>query len=166
VRNLPLAGVVDCTTMAENLGRRRNHALWQGLVLALLGPLSNGLVFLGFPATVVPWLSLALPAIGVTLVFIGLRRAFRESAVFKGKIVGSLALVLSLVFLAASVAFFWGARHIPPLSAGTPRVGQRVSDFTLPDSTGHPVSLAQIFAGSTGGTAPKAVLLVFYRGYW
>lgn len=153
-------------TMAESSQRQRNSALWVGLVLALLGPLSNGLTFLGFPANAVPWITLVLPVIGAGLVFLGLWRAFKRSGLYKGKIVGSILAVLSVLLLGLSIAFFWGARHIPPLSAGTPAIGQRVPDFTLPDTSGKPVSLAQLFDSSSGNAAPKAVLLVFYRGYW
>ena len=39
-------------------------------------------------------------------------------------------------------------------------------DFTLPDSTDQPVSLAQLFSAAPGTAQPKALLLVFYRGYW
>ena len=158
--------VLEFDAMAETGEHRRNAGLWVGLVLALLGPLSNGLTFLGFPAALVPWISLALPVIGVALVFFGLWRAFKHSIIYKGKIAGSIVAIFSLLFLALSTAFFWGARHIPSQSAGAPAIGQRVPDFTLPDSTGRSVSLAQLFDSSTGNTAPKAVLLIFYRGYW
>lgn len=152
--------------MTGTSDRRRNHALWLGLLLSVLGPLSNGLVFLGFPAAPVPWISLALPVIGVALVVIGLLRAFRHPEVYKGKIAGSLAGGASLLLLAGSMAMFWVSRHIPAEVAAAPHVGQRVPDFTLPDSTGHPVSLMQLFSPSSGSTPPKAILLVFYRGYW
>jgi hypothetical protein len=152
--------------MAETGERRRNHALWLGLVLTVLGPLSNGLVFVGFPAAPIPWISLVLPVIGVALVVVGLLRAFRQPEVYKGKVAGSLAGVVSLLLLAGSIAMFWASRHIPAEVATAPHVGQRVPDFTLPDSTGHPISLMQLFSGSGGSPAPKAVLLVFYRGYW
>ena len=158
--------VLDCVAMAETGQRRRNGVLWVGLLIALLGPLSSGLPFLGFPAFAVPWISLVLPVIGAGLVFLGLWRAFRHSGIYKGKIAGSILAVLSVLLLALSIAFFWGARHIPSVAAGTPAIGQRVPDFTLLDSTGRSVSLTQLFASSSGSAAPKAVLLVFYRGYW
>jgi hypothetical protein len=147
-------------------GKRRNFAIWLGLLLTLLGPLSSGLVFIGFPAEPIPWIGLALPTIGVVFVLIGLWRAFARSEIYRGKIAGSIVAVLSLLLLAASVAFFRAVRHIPPQSAGTPKVGQQVADFTLPDSNGHPVSLMQLFSASASNPTPKAVLLVFYRGYW
>lgn len=157
--------MVDCTAMTETSERRRNRALWVGLLLAVLGPLSNGLAFLGFPAATVPGISLALPLVGLGFVVVGLWRAFRQSSVYRGKIAGSVVAILSLVFLAAAIAFFWGARQIPR-SVGAPAVGQRVPDFTLPDSNGHPVSLMQLFSAPASNPTPKSVLLVFYRGYW
>jgi peroxiredoxin len=38
-------------------------------------------------------------------------------------------------------------------------LGERAPDFTLPDATGRPVSLAE-YRGR------KPVVIVFYRGYW
>jgi hypothetical protein len=152
--------------MADNTARKRTLAPWGGLLLTVLGALSNGLPFIGFPAAPVPSISLVLSVIGFAVVVIGLWRAFGQSMVYKGKISGTIAAALSLLFLAGATSFFWSARHIPAESAGAPQVGQRVPDFTLPDSTGHFVSLTQLFSGSAGKEPPKALLLVFYRGYW
>ena len=71
-----------------------------------------------------------------------------------------------MLVLAASVGLAYIARRIPAPSAGMPHVGERVPDFTLPDSDGNPVSFTQLLSGSGGEAAPKTVLLVFYRGYW
>ena len=158
--------MLNCLSMADTTERKRTFAPWAGLLLTVLGLLSNGLVFIGFPAAPVPWISLLLSLSGIVVVLIGLWRIFAQSAAYKGKISGTIAAVLSLLFLAGSISFFWGARHIPAESANAPQVGQRVPDFTLPDSAGHPVSLMQLFSGEAGKTPPKALLLVFYRGYW
>lgn len=160
------AGVLNCVAMADTAPKKRTLAPWIGLLLIVLGLLSNGLPFVGFPATPVPWISLLLSLTGFVLVLIGLRRAFGQSELFKGKISGSIAATLAVLFLAASMAFFWGARYIPAESAYAPQVGQQVPDFTLPDSAGHSVSLLQLFNSTTGSAPPKALLLVFYRGYW
>ena len=152
--------------MADSTVRKRTLAPWLALLLTVLGLLSNGLPFIGFPATPVPWISLLVSLTGIVVVLIGLWRAFGESTVYRGKISGSVAAVLSVFFLAGSISFFWGARHIPAESAAAPQVGQRVPDFTLPDSRGHSVSLMQLFSASAGKEPPKALLLVFYRGYW
>ena len=56
----------------------------------------------------------------------------------------------------------WSTRISPASSPDSPtavRVGDRPPDFTLPDETGRPVSLADY-----RGTKP--VVLLFYRGYW
>jgi hypothetical protein len=152
--------------MADTATRKHNLAPWTGLLLTVLGALSNGLPFIGFPAAPVPWISLLLSLTGFVVVLLGLWRAFGQSTVYKGKISGSIAAAFSLLFLAGAIVFFWSARHIPAESASSPQVGQQVPDFTLPDSTGHSVSLTQLFAGSTGKVPPKGLLLVFYRGYW
>ena len=146
--------------------KKRNRALWLGLLIVVLGVLSNGLYFLGVPAPPIPWISLLLPVVGVVLVGMGVWRAFALPAVYRGKIAGSLVAVLCTLGLAASVTVFVLSRRLPAPSAGTPQVGQRVPDFTLPDSEGHTVSLAGLLSGPAGGAPPKAVLLVFYRGYW
>jgi len=152
--------------MAETRVQKRTLAPWMGLLLTVLGALSNGLPFVGFPAAPVPWTSLLLSMIGFVVVVLGLWRAFGQSAVYKGKLSGSIAAAFSLLFLAGAIVFFWSARHIPAESAAAPQVGQRVPDFTLPDSRGHSVSMTQLFSGAAGKEPPKALLLVFYRGYW
>src|SRR5215831_19464171 len=150
--------------MADTTAQKRTLAPWIGLLLTVLGALSNGLPFVGFPAGPVPWISLLLSLIGFGVVLLGLGRVFGQSTVYKGKLSASIAAAFSLFFLAGAIFFFWSARHIPAESAGAPQVGQRVPDFTLPDSAGHSVSLTQLLSGSAGKEPPKAVLLVFYRG--
>jgi len=146
--------------------RKRSLAIWIGLLLTVLGTLSNGLPFIGFPAAPVPWISLLVSLIGFVVVLVGLWRTFGQSTVYKGKVSGSIAAAFSLLFLAGAIVFFWTARHIPAESATAPQLGQRAPDFTLPDSTGHSVSLMQLFSDSAGKEPHKALLLVFYRGYW
>jgi len=58
----------------------------------LLGPLSNFLYYSKVPAAVLPWLNLAVPAIGLLLVLIGVVRAFRQPQFYRGKILGSPSL--------------------------------------------------------------------------
>jgi AhpC/TSA family len=152
--------------MADTTVRKRTFAPWMGMLLMVLGALSNGLPFTGFPAAPVPWISLLVSLIGFVLVLFGLWRAFGQSTAYQGKLSSAVAAGFSLLFLAGAMVFFWSARHIPSESATAPQVGQQVPDFTLPDSTGQPVSLKQLFSGSAGKEPPKALLLVFYRGYW
>ena len=151
--------------MPEAGKRRRNAAIWLGLLLTVLGPFSSALEFIGFPAAPLTWISLLLPIIGFVLVAIGVWRAFTQPGIYRGKVAGSIIAVISVLLLVGSVALFSVARRLPQ-SAGAPHVGDRVPDFTLPASDGHLVSLSQLISGSAGSAAPKAVLLVFYRGYW
>jgi hypothetical protein len=154
--------------MSDAIKKHTNSALWLGLLITVLGVLSNVtnlLYFIKVPAAALPWVNLALPAIGLILLLIGVVRAFGQSQIYRGKIWGSIAVGLAALFLAGSAWLFVLARNVPR-SAGAPQVGQRVPDFTLPDSNGQPVALAQLFVASTGMPQPKAVLLVFYRGYW
>lgn len=145
--------------------KRTNAALWWGLLLAVLGIASNGLYFLGVPARLVVGITLALPAVALAVLLLGLKRAFTQSNIYRGKIWGSVVTALSTLLFGAAVFIFVHARELPR-SVGAPQVGQHIPDFTLPDSTGRQVTLAQLLAGASGGTQPKAVLLVFYRGYW
>ena len=141
---------------------------WYGLLIRLFGIASQFLYFLR-PSQVIshvlPWINLLLPAIGLIVLFIGLARAFRRSAVYSGKIWGSGVTVIALLLLAGNVVLFRKTRDVPN-SAGAPQVGQRLPEFTLSDSSGEQTSLSQLFVASAGSSQPKAVLLVFYRGYW
>ena len=68
------------------------------------------------------------------------------------------ALALSALLLVLGGYFNFVLARIPNTPAAV-RVGEPAPDFTLPDATGTPVSLAA-FRGQT------PVVLVFYRGYW
>ena len=144
---------------------RRNSALWLGLLLFLLAIASNAFYFFHLSTHTTPWLNLVLPIFALLVLLVGVVRAFRQPQVYRGKIWGTILTVVSLLICVGSVLFFVGARSVPR-SAGAPQIGQRVPDFTLPDSTGQSVSLSQLFAATPGVAPPKAVLLVFYRGYW
>lgn len=151
------------------LPRQRNSALWTGAIVTLLGILSNFFYFWGIPGEAVfPWLSLVLPVIGVVFLVVGLKRAFGQPQVFRGKVSGSIITVLALLLGSLSALGFFHARAVPA-SAGAPKVGQKAPDFTLTNLTGQSVSLSQLLSTPMSGAsakAPKAVLLVFYRGYW
>jgi hypothetical protein len=154
--------------MSVAIKKQTNSALWLGLLITVLGVLSNVtnlLYFLKVPLAALPWVNLTLPAIGLIFLLIGVVRAFGQWQTYRGKIWGSIAAGLAALFLVGSAGLFILARKVPR-SLGAPQVGQRVPDFTLPDSNGQPVALAQLFAASPGMPQPKAVLLVFYRGYW
>ena len=68
------------------------------------------------------------------------------------------AFAVSVLLLGAASFFHFVATRIPG-GASALVVGQPAPDFTLPDAAGRPVRLAD-YRGQ------KAVVLVFYRGYW
>jgi hypothetical protein len=110
-------------------------------------------------------LLLLLFLLAAVLLFIGLRRAFASDR-RRSKILGAIVTTLGVVVIAFFLfAFFVGGRQLPA-SAGAPQVGQRAPDFTLSDADGKTVSLNELLSTPINGTAPKGVLLVFYRGYW
>lgn len=157
------------TLISPATRRRTNSALLYGLLLTLFGIASEFFYFLRPPRPIshtLPWINLLLPAISLIFLFLGLSRAFSRSAVYRGKIWGSGVTVLALMLLAGNIVLFRHTRDVPN-SAGAPQIGQRLPEFTLSDSSGQRVSLTQLFAPSAdGGAQPKAILLVFYRGYW
>ena len=159
--------MADALISAETQ-RRTNSALWYGLLITLFGLTTQFFYFLRPPQPiphVLPWINLLVPAIGLIYLFIGLARAFGQPVNYSGKIWGSGVTVTALLLLAGNVVLFRHTREVPQ-SAGAPQVGQRVPEFTLPDSSGQQTSLSQLFTASADGLQPKAVLLVFYRGYW
>jgi len=156
------------TLISPAAQRRTNSALWYGLLITLFGIGSQFFYFLRPPRAfshVLPWINLLLPAVGLIFLFIGLARAFSRSAVYGGKVWGACVTVIALLLIAGNVVLFRHTRDVPN-SAGAPQVGERLPEFSLPDSSGQLTSLSQLYAAPVDGSQPKAVLLVFYRGYW
>ena len=149
--------------------RRINWPLWTGFVLTLAAFLTYFFIFVWFPFTRdFPWANLAMFVIAGVLLFMGLRRGFASDRPHptRSKIVSSIVSVLSLAVFAMFIftIFVIGSRM--PASKGAPQVGQRVPDFSLPDTSGKQVSLNELLTTPVNGNAPKGVLLIFYRGYW
>jgi len=145
----------------RRMNRRRNILNWVGFAIVLVALVSYIPFFALFPATRdIPWANYLLFLIGGALLAIGLRRAFRDSAHYRGKISGSILAVLSFLlfaFFVASVTYF--AKQIP--AAGTAlSVGQKAPAFVLLDTAGKQVSSADLLKSHRG------LVLIFYRGYW
>jgi hypothetical protein len=176
----------ETTALHQQMPRQRNWAPWIALLLALAALLSNAGFFLGLPGQrALPWLSVALAIAALVCAAVGIMRAFRRSQVYRGKISSPILGVLSLL-ICGLVAVAAVTSRALPAAAGAPQVGQKVPDFTLADTSGNKVSLGQLLgkadtsasasANNAAGqatpvsmstaTPPKAVLLVFYRGYW
>jgi hypothetical protein len=167
-------------TLLQQTVRQRNWAPWIGLLLAVAAVLSNAAFFLGPPAPkLIAWLGVVLVIAAVVCAVIGILRAFSQPQVYRGKVSSSILGVLSLLICGLVAVVSISSRALPS-SAAAPQVGQKAPDFTLADTSGNKVSLEQLLklegrdaVGRAGGITtdnynpmPKAVLLVFYRGYW
>lgn len=149
--------------------RRLNWPLWVGFVLTIAAFLTYFFVFVKFPVTRdFPWANLLIFAIALVCLFAGVRRGFASDSSHpaRSKIVTSIVTTLSLVILGLFVFTIFVVGRWLPASKGAPQVGQRAPDFTLPDTSGKQVSLNELLTTPMNGSAPKGVLLVFYRGYW
>ena len=142
--------------------RRWNLSLWLGFVVVVLALFSYQF-FVLFPITRdFPWVNLLLFAIGGLLLGLGLFRAYGHPAAYRGKIFGPLLTVLSLLMFGLfAYGLFFIARQMPP-STGAPQVGQKAPDFALVDQDGNRVELNDLLSSPS----TRAVLLIFYRGYW
>ena len=95
---LPVMNASTASTSVLN-ERRRNSAVWLGLILAIAALLSQGLFFVKVPGqNALPWLSLVLATVAVILVFVGVKRAFFEPKLYRGKVAGSIITVISYCF--------------------------------------------------------------------
>ena len=149
--------------------RRINWPLWGGLLLSIAAFMSFFLVFVWFPFTRdFPWANLLLFAIALVLLFMGVRRAFASDCPHRtrSRIVAVLVSGFSLLVCALFIFAIFVVGRSLPASKGAPQVGQRVPEFSLPDTTGKTVSLNELLTSPINGKAPRGVLLVFYRGYW
>jgi len=149
--------------------RSWNWRIWIGFLLTLVAVASYALFVFKFPITRnVPWVTYLLFAVALVFLIAGLRRAFGQPTANRGKVAGPTLAILSL----AVMAFFsWGtlvfSRQLPA-SKEAPKVGEKALDFSLPDTHGKTFTLSELLTTplSATGKPPRAVLLVFYRGYW
>lgn len=149
--------------------RRLNWPLWAGFLLTIVSVITFFSFLVWIPSTRnFPWVTLLMFAVAAVLLVLGVRRAFAaEQAKPRRAKIGAVILTsVCAFFIAAFVfAFFVAARWLPA-STGAPQVGQKAPEFTLADTSGKSVSLAQLLSTPINGNAPKGVLLIFYRGYW
>jgi hypothetical protein len=140
---------------------RWNWLVWAGFAIALLATFSYIPFFLRFPITRdFPWANLVLFVIAGCLLALGIRRAFTQPERYRGKVSGSILAVLSVTLFALFTSgVFYAARTLPDRSTAL-RAGQQAPDFSLMGADGKVVTLAQL------RQANRAVLLIFYRGYW
>ena len=141
--------------------RSWNWFVWIGFGIALLAAFSFIPFFSRFPSTRdLPWANLLLFLAAGCFLAIGLYRAFAQAERYRGKISGAVLSALSfMIFALFCFGVFYAARNLPPAHTAV-QVGQRAPDFTLADTDGKQVTLSQLRQGK------RAVLLIFYRGYW
>jgi hypothetical protein len=159
--------------MADIVERRRNLAPWMAFLFTLAALGLNAWTFVVAGGTrIVLLLSFVAGLCALVYGIIGVRRAFGRPQIFRGKISSSIFAVLA-VLVCGLMVFAWFQSRALPASTGAPRVGAKAPDFTLTDTQGRSISLAQLLGhgdlngtANTNGAAPKAVLLIFYRGYW
>ncbi len=139
--------------------RKWNWPLWIGFVVTV-GGLFSYEFFAAFPITRdFPWANLLLFGIGAALLLFGLFRAFGRPQLYRGKIFGSIFVSISLLLFAFfAYEIFYVLKQVP-LSAQAPRVGEKASEFSLPDQTGKQIALADLLS-------PNGAVLIFYRGHW
>jgi hypothetical protein len=143
-----------------DMKRKWNWPIWVGFIVVLAGVFSYGF-FAQFPITRdFPWVNFLLFGIGAAFLIVGLFRAFGRPQLYRGRIFGSIFTAIALfLFVFFSYEMFYVLRQVPP-STGAPRVGEKAPEFTLLDQNKKPVVLADLLSGS------RAVVLIFYRGFW
>ena len=141
--------------------RRHNTPLWAGFVLVLLAVGTYIPIFAVYAATRdVPWVNYLMFAAGGLLLVVGLGRAFGQPEIYRGKVLGTILASLSFLlfaFFCAGILYFSKAI---PASETAVRVGQPAPDYTLANWDGKQVSLSDTLKNN------RAVVLIFYRGYW
>ena len=134
--------------------RRWNWPLWSGLALTVISFFGYTDFFSRFPITRdVPWASALMFLAALALLIGGVRRAERK---VMPSIVAALGVAI-MVFFGLMVTVLSKV----PASPKAPKAGQKAPEFTLLDANRHEVALSSLVA-----SAPRGVLLVFYRGYW
>jgi hypothetical protein len=140
--------------------RSWNWPIWVGFAVAIAGGFSYEF-FARFPITRdFPWANFLLFGIGISLLIVGLFRAFGRPQVYRGKIFGSIFATIALLLVAFFSYVIFCVLHQVPASVGAPRVGQKAPDFFLLDQNGKPVGLGDLLSNS------KGAVLIFYRGFW
>jgi len=141
--------------------RRRNLLVWVGFGVVLAGFLSYIPLFISYePTRDSPWANFLLFALGAALIGVGLKRAYGQPEVYRGKVGGTVLAVLSLLMVALFGAFTVFTAKILPATGSALRAGQTAPLFTLANAEGKPIEEAQLLRSH------RAVLLIFYRGYW
>ena len=144
-----------------------NWLIWSGLLLSIFALVSYPFVFVNWPITRdFPWANLLLFGIAAALLLIGLRRAFARERPRRSKVAGVIVTSLSLLIFGLFIFSALIMARWMPAALGAPQVGQKAPDFSLADTSGKTVTLAELLSTPVKAKPAKGVLLIFYRGYW
>jgi hypothetical protein len=141
--------------------RHWNVPIWAGFVIVIVALVSYIPIFAVFPVTRdVPWANYLLFLLGGGLLGVGVRRALRDPEQYRGKISGSILAVLSVLLLGFFVVgTVYLTKQIPSAERAL-RPGQPAPPFVLQDIAGKQLASSELLKSH------RAVVLVFYRGYW
>ncbi len=138
---------------------RRNHALWIGPLITMLGLISYFLVFVRWPVLRdFPWVNLPLVIAGLAISVLGFWRAFFRADRWRGKLLGSLGLALSLLVAGLFHAYVFFISYMVPEQTAVTAGLVTSPAIALPDQSGAIVSLAELRG--------RKVIVTFYRGFW
>lgn len=141
--------------------RSWNLPIWIGFAIVVAGLASYIPVFTQFAATRdFPWANYLLLLVGGGALAVGLRRAYRDPQRYRGKISGTIlgaVAVLLAGFFVFSIVYL--GKQIPSAESAL-HAGQPAPAFTLHNADGQPVAFSDL------ANNHRAVLLIFYRGYW
>src|SRR5207245_11784324 len=102
-----------------------NISLWAGFAVSVAAFVAHPALFVRFPVTRdFPWASLLMFAAGLGLLARGLRRAYREPQIYRGKIFGPVLMTLGVALAGLFCFVFFDLARQIPASTGAPRVGQ------------------------------------------
>ena len=156
--------------------RSWNWMLWGGFVLSFAALFSYFEVFAKFPLLRdFPWVNLPIFAVALTMLGVGLSRAYRQPEQYRGKVFGPIVATLGVAVFALFIFYvFFFSYWLPPANAA-PVVGDKFPDIILPDQDGVEFQLSSVIpaiAPNAPEDAPESepsnqwVLMVFYRGHW
>lgn len=140
-------------------GRKRNPAVWFGPVVVFAGVVSYFQVFVRYPVLRdFPWVNLPLVWMGLGLSGLGLWLAYARRAVYRGRVLGVMGMLLSVAMAGLFHFYVFYYTYQMPAPGGLAATMEVAPDFELTDQDGQRVRLSDLRG--------KKVVLTFYRGYW
>lgn len=138
---------------------RRNHLIWLGPLVTVIGAISYFTFFARFPLLRdFPWVNLPLVLLGVVASGWALARAFGAGRGLLGKVLAPLGLLVSLALAALFTFYVFSLSYQLPGPTELAAKLEQAPDFRLTDQHGTSIRLADLRG--------RRVVLTFYRGHW